>query len=781
MASEDVKVLDVPISGMWVSGDLSIAPEGHSPMVKNIVTRPGGEFYVREAYRHVGPPPVNGARQYYPFGFVEDWPRAGVRGAVYWETDIENRETLNAWVYTQNAVTLEYGWTKVAMPVGETLIAIDGAEYMGMMCFSSLREAQGVPSGVDAIKLTGPTLNTPEYVKHILENGIEIYGRSLGVFGRRLIIANVQRQITNLVGKSNGTEAMFGASPPWLVANVTASHNSNKGAYFIEPTLTTGADTCIYSMNNVAVIDDGHTEFFITADMLNTDPIAGMPITVEAYISSPFVPRGTRCELGYIGIAWGGSYTTLNICTVAGTTAATAPNYAVAVGAEVVDGTATFKSMGRNRIGSFEMTLPPATSANAEWQQAAFGIDYNPPPGEVCSIGVRFIFGTSTETTWSKSKIQIGLKDGKSYGDPTKDNKGIQITEGSIPAGFVQADDSYTEVEHDTDDVFWWTEPDSFDIMPLNFSRMSQMPGEITAICSPIAGRMIIYKRSMATVFQLGTDVNLPFVEERTLIEYGCGNTRAWDVFEDTVYTVSPIQSEVFSFDGSGMPVALCGPGMRDAVFGKGSSYLPMNEHRLGIDREKREVHVHTQANYIFVYNIDTQMWSVRTMYIQGQERMKVGDFAWAYDRFLTVSSPAGLLARESSELADIDSDSTGANNSVPLEYWLPMLAGPGELWALIEKFMFHYRSSMECDFIVDISRDGGATWVEILHGVIPPVLGIRADYVEIPLWVSGSQPWIRIRRLGSAGRNTFRMVGLKAHVQPMGETIPPFTASFGG
>jgi hypothetical protein len=781
MGAEDVKILDVPISGMWVTGDLSVAPDGHSPMVKNIVTRPGGEHYVREIFRHVGPPPIEGVRQYYPYGFIEDWPRAGVRGAVYWETNIQTRITGYAWVYTQNAITKEYGWTKVAMPSNEILIAVDGQEYLGMMCFSALREAQGVASSIDAIKLTGSTLNVPEYVQHVLADGTDIYGRCLAVFGNRLIIANIQRQITNLIGESNGTEAMFGATPPWVDTNCNYTHNTLKGSYLIQPTVSTGVNASRHELDNVANVDEEHNSFFVTADLLNTDPTNEMPMTIESYVSSPGVQRNTAVNLGYVAIASAGSYYSLNLCIVAGTTAAAAPSYNVPVGSTIVDGTATFKNMGPNTIGKFEVTLPAAASANAAWQQAAFSVTYNPPPGEVCTIGIRYIFGNSTKTTWPLSPVQIGLKDGKSYGDPTKANKGIQVTSGLLSAPFIQREDGYTEVQPDTDDTYWWTEPDSFEIMSLNFAKLSQIPGEITAVCCPVAGRMIIYKQSMATVFQLGTDVNLPFIEERTLIEYGCANSRAWDVFEDTVYTVSPIQSEVFAFDGSGMPQPLCGDGMREAVFGKTGTAVAFGEQRIGIDREKREVHVYTQRDKAFVYNLDTKMWTIRTLSIQGVEEMQVGDFAWAYDRFTMVSYPSGLLVRESSEIIGADSDSTGASNNIPLEYWLPMLAGPGELWALIEKFLFHYRSKVDCDFIVDLSRDGGVTWTEILHGVIPPAPGIRTDYVEIPLWVSGSQPWVRIRRMGKGGRDSFRMVGLKAHIQIMGETIPPFTAKFGG
>lgn len=777
MGAEDVKILDVPISGMWVTGDLSVAPDGHSPMVKNIVTRPGGEYYVRERFRHVGPPPVNGARQYYPFGFVEDWPRAGVRGAVYWETDVENRITLNAWVYTQNQVTKEYQWTKVAMPESGTLLAIDGQEYLGMMCFSALREFAGSPSSIDAIKLTGSSLNVPEYVPHILANGTDIYGRCLAVFGNRLVIGNVQRQITNLIGESAGVEAMFGAAPPWVDINVAYTHNPTKDGYFINATAPSGI--CTHAIWDIAPINDNSHDFFVTADLLNTDPVNEMPITIEAFLSNPAIERSTSYTVGFIAIATSESEWYTFICTTAGVTAATAPSYAVAVGATVTDGAAVFRNMGKSVIGSFEVMLPTAASANAAWQQAAFSVTYTPPGGETAMLGIRYRFGTSTAATWPTSLVQIGNKDGKAHGDPTKENRGVQVTAGTLSAPFVQSDTSYTELQSDTDDSIWWTEPDSFEIFSLNFAKLSQIPGEITAICCPIAGRMIIYKASMAVVYQLGTDVNLPFIEERALIEYGCGNTRAWDVFEDTVYTVSPIQSEVFSFDGSGMPVPLCGPGMRDAVFGKTTNAVAVTEQRLGIDREKRELYVYTQKNQVFVYNLDTKMWSIRTLYIQGQEMMRVGDLAWAYDKFTMVSSPSGLLLRDSSENVGTDSDSTGTENSVPMEYWLPMLAGPGELWALIEKFLLHYRSKVTSSFVVSLSRDGGETWVELIHGELPVAPGIRTDYVEIPLWVSGSQPWVKIHRLGQAGRDSFRMVGLKAHIQIMGETIPYFTAKF--
>lgn len=767
MGAEDAKVIDIPLAGMSVSGDLAAATDGTSPFIRNIVTRPGGEFYAREPYRHEGPKPVNGVAQYHPLGFIEDWPRYSVKGAIYFETDTVNAKTAAAWVYTQNILTLVYDWSKLVMPAG--ILATDATEYQGLMCFSALRASGATPSSIDAVKIAGPALTTPEHVFHVLEGGVELYGNALSVFGDRLVIGNILRYITNLIGQTYGADAMYGVEGDWVENGTTFTSNTDTS--FIAPNATSGVAT--YTLTDIVAFSSDDPDYFITADMFNTDPVNEMPITVEAFISGPVVARTTAYAVGAIIVVGGYLY----ICTTAGTTAGSAPSYNTTAGTFTTDGTAVFKNMGADTIEKFEIILAPAASASGIWSQAAMAVNYSPVEGQEASLGVRFRFGTVARTTWPTSAVKIGYKDGKSTNDPTKANKGIQITKGTVPAQFVQSDTEYTTVETQTSDTYWWTEPGTFEIMPLNHAKLSQAPGEITAICAPVAGRMIMYKRNMATVFQLSSDVNLPFSEERTLIEYGCANTRAWDVFEDVVYTVS--QYEVYSFDGSGMPQPLCGTAMRDAVFARAGLQVPQSDQRIGIDREKREVHVYTQRNSVFVYNIDTRQWSVRSVHPNGVANMTVGDFCWAYDRFMTVSSPSGILSRGPTEVVEADTDLTGTSHVADFDYWIPQLGGAGELTVLIEKLHLHYRSTQTSDFKVEISRNGGATWTVLLSGLAPAAVGQRAKFVQIPVWASGEQPWIRLHRVGAAGKNSFYMVGLKAYLQLLGETVPAENAAF--
>lgn len=737
--------IPIPLGGQFGAGDPSTLPDGFVSILRNYMIRPN---------RFEGRAP-----------FVYDSLDAVSGFAIWQDMTNELQKTLATCsadnkLYTKNANGTGYGTGLAGLTAS---IRLTGYTNILGKLYMAFDNGAGVPTAMavyDGTNLSMTPFNST------------INARSITACFARNFMVDPRATVTALMlGTFNSAQFYdFTNATYWSLTNITARNLTVGGTGTIcrlYPTSTTasslkGARQLLAGQPRGLAFVSGSTspqQFVLRADMRSLDPTYSMPITLEVFLDNPW-NSGTGYSVGEIVIDTGG--TTIQRCITAGVSGGGAPAFSTTVNGTTADGTVTWVCDGTNIIGSLDSYIPNATVSpgfTTFWCPAAappFNSGLNYP-----AVNVRLkLFNASTPTI-QLSPIEVSLKDGLADGNPQKANKGWQLTAGDFFYPFFNQESS-AAASVNIDAVIWSEISDTKRILARNRYPLTEVAGLGTASIFS-NGRLVVFKRSGMWIFKGNADAYEPILPESPALSVGCIGPLALDVSRDNdLYWIGENHVYKMKVGADTGPTMIDSPGMFEEIFARGSNWVELqstyNMPLLAIDHANKDVWVYTQKGKIYIYSIQSGLWSYLDTNPTGTSaEVRAMIFDPVSNRMLiSFGGAAATRFDETSDAADTIATGGGTSWNIVND----IVPKPFELFAaryeatLLEAGLFHLATIQNGSLSISYSYDRGATYTTPAGYPVTAWLG--NPRIRLPVTATGESVTVKISRTGAGGRRNW-------------------------
>jgi hypothetical protein len=599
----------------------------------------------------------------------------------------------------------------------------------------------------------------------------------------RLFFGGARLSIYNFL-YDNPTDYVYSASA-WTRTNITATSVTSSGVTLSRITPT---DTTTASMTALALAAVGGTTLIWRADLRGVHQSYRVPMTMKWKYQTQWTVATDYSQGEVVVPTSGGAVGYRFRCTVAGTShAATEPTWTTTVGATYTDNTVTWINDGPDVAAQLKIFVP---SASESVTFTPFSLAVRVPEGTAGGgIGPVLEFGHDG-VAFTLAPVDFSLKDGRTNGDPRKQNYGQQITSGSFHYPFYNVETT-TSATVDHSYYLYYSPPGEPERVNATGSYRLSSPGPITAV-REWDGRLAVFQRTTLTLFNSVSDANIVVLPEGTpRTGYGCLNAQACDIGPDgELYFIG--ENEVYRLArGSDTPEPLCGDAMRDEIMNKASASwvesqaFPANAALLTVDPKNREVWVYTQKGNPYVYNIDRSAWT-GPMDVSGSTSVtpvgyqisamkynaNTGNVYFAYSTAPGVTTPS-LARMDTTQSASRDNISQGSPVDVAADLWLRPIeprGGPRKINVELVRLFHRVTGSQTGNTTTAyMSYNHGATFPNSNQVTLDPVSEGNYKPMTIALRKTRETIMLRLLHLGFGGSASFNVSAVEADVQNVG------------
>lgn len=731
--------IPIPLGGMFSAGDPSTLPDGTVSILRNYVIRPN---------RFDGRAP-----------FVQD-SLDNVNGFAVWQ-DLKNElqktvamRSTDSKLYTKNANGVGYGTGLAGLTALSRLTS--WANFLGKL-WLAFDDGAGTPTSMAVYD--GSVISTTPF------NSV-VNARSIAAFVNRNLLVNPRVTVT----LATGITAVYDWTNPvaWIGTNVTVSQITTSTGVVIGrlfPTSTAANGSSIRFYNSVVptqptgaftvAASTSELPYVWRSNLRGVDPTYDVPFTIELFLVQAR-QNSTAYALGTLVTAAVGGVEYRFRVTTAGTGAAGTPAWSATLGATIADNTITWTNEGLATFAATEGFVPRYTDKSFS---TFFATGTVPARPNQVTVGMRLKFYNSAATALTTlAPIDISMADGLADGNPSKANKGQQVTAGDFFYPFINTETA-TSASVNIDAVIWSEIEDPARILARNTYPLAEIAGLGTAAIVS-NGRLVVFKRSGMWIFKGNGDINEPILAESPALSVGCLGPRALDTSRDNqLYWIGENHVYRMKIGSDELPQEIDSPGMFEEIFSRGSGWVEsqatFNQPLLTIDHANKDVWIYTQKGKIYVYSIQSGLWSYFDSNPTGTSaEVRAMIFDPTSNRMLVAF--AGANATRFDETSD-DGDSIGgatwniANDIVPK---------PFELFAaryeatLLECGLFHLATIQNGSLSISYSYDRGSTYAT--PDGYPVTSWIGNPRIRLPVTATGESVTVKFSRVGLGGRRNF-------------------------
>lgn len=731
--------IPVDLGGIFGAGDPSTIPPGFVSVLRNYMIRPN-RFEGRAPFVYDSLDAVSG------FAIWQDMTNELQKTVATCSADNK--------LYTKNANGQGYGTGLAGLTAS---IRLTGYTNILGKLYLAFDNGAGVPTAMavyDGTNLSMAPFNST------------INARSIVSYIDRIFLVYPRITVTNRYNQTRAYDLTVAAGE-WLLTNCVANNVTSSTSTICRVTPTAAAAT--FRLDGSSVVN-GVT--FSPSGLLLAPSAANQPVTfswsfrsVSATYDMPMtvslllsVGRNnlTAYTAGWLIVDAAGNR---QRCTIAGTSAAAAPAFATTVGTTTVDGTVTWICEGGNVMASSEFFVRNSTDAPGF---TTGYVQYSlPPTPNLVSVYARISFGNSASPTYTLAPIDVSLKDGVPDGDPRKKNYGFQLTVGDFFYPFFNKE--LTNVATINIDAVIWSEiSDPKRILARNTYPLTEIAGLATAsIVSN--GRLIVFKRSGMWIFKGNADPFEPILPESPALSVGCINPLALDVSRDNdLYWIGENHVYKMKVGEDSGPTMIDSPGMFEEIFARGSNWVESqstyNMPLLAIDHANKDVWVYTQKGKIYIYSIQSGLWSYLDTNPTGTSaEVRAMIFDPTSNRMLvSFGGAAATRFDETSDAADTIATGGGTSWSIAND----IVPKPFELFAaryeatLLEVGLFHLATVQNGSLSISYSYDRGATYTT--PDGYPVTSWLTDPRIKLPVTATGVSVTAKISRVGAGGKRNW-------------------------
>lgn len=383
------------------------------------------------------------------------------------------------------------------------------------------------------------------------------------------------------------------------------------------------------------------------------------------------------------------------------------------------------------------------------------------------SIGIspRFKFFNTATPTITLAAVEVSYKDGLADGDPRKANWGQQLTVGDFFYPFVNTETATSSAQN-IDAVIWSEISNPASIKAASTYPLTEIAGLGTAsIVSN--GKLVVFKRHGMWIFAGQADVNEPILPESPAIATGCLGPMALDNAHDgTLYwlgTHHAYQMHIGAYSStdlgtSSLPQEIDSPGIYEEIFARGANWVESqatyNLPILAIDHANKDVWIYTQKGKIYIYSIQSKLWSYLDTNPTGTSaEVSAMVFDPVSNRMLVSFGGQGATRFDETSNAQ---DTIIAGGGTAWNIQRDLVPKPFELFAaryeasLLEVGLFHNATIQNGSLTLSYSYDRGATYTTPPGYPVTSFIG--NPRIRLPLAATGESVTIKISWTGAGG-----------------------------
>lgn len=760
--------IPVGLGGMFSAGDPSTLADGLVSLLRNYIIRPN---------RFEGRP-----------AFVYDSLDAVSGFALWQDMTLELQKTLamcsaDDKLYTKNANGVGYTAGLAGLTTSARLTSFTNFLGKLWMAFDN-----GTKTPTSMAVYDGIAINTAPFNSAINSRTVTAFINRLFLTFARVVVAPSQNQFP--------TSCFFFGSfgSIWVLTNVTISQITTSTGKIINrifPTSTAASACSVYysdpaigtNVRGIQAVAAATTpkQYLWRSDLRGVHPLYDVPITLEWVMIKTWQVNNPYA-LGDIVVAAVAGSDYIFRCTTAGTSGGGAPAWSATIGATIAADTVTWTNEGSAILASLETVVPHSNGSglfNTFWLPVTV-----PPRTNAVSITTRIKFYNSIYPALTiLAPIDTGEIDGVADGDPSKKTYGQQVTLGDFYYPFANVE-SASSATVNIDAVIWSEIEQPGRILARNTYPLSEVAGNSTAAIVS-NGRYVVFKRNGMWIFKGNPDINEPILPESAAISVGCVGPRALDVSRDNMlYWIGMNHVYRMKVGSDELPQEIDSPGMFEEIMARGSNWVEgqsvYNLPLLVIDHANKDVWVYTQKGKIYVYSIQSGLWSYLDTNPTGTPaEVRAMAFDPVSNRMLvSFGGAAATRFDETSDLADTIVTGGGTTWNILNE----VVPKPFELFAaryeatLLEVGLFHLATIQNGSLSISYSYDRGVTFT--VPDGYPVASWLGNPRIRLPLAATGESVTIKLSRTGAGGRRNFTISKADALLRVHRGEIPKVNAT---
>jgi hypothetical protein len=774
-------VVPMEISGEYTAGDAAQIPDGYMRQATNVLIRPN---------RVDSRPPC----------VLDNPSTALVTGLMFWDDRTNNQrrfvsiDAISAQKLYKKSTTTEAWDAGVTTVVTNHIpgdVTLAYTNFNGKMFF-----ATRPVSTIGAVAFYDGTA-----VRQARWNGLynggnsSLFGSGLASFENRLYISDATAAFDNLAYiYGTAYDMTFG----WTLSNATVSNLTTAAGQIISRLFPTSVSTQAVKMvaneasYTAAVLASGvDVPFTWRWDMRGTSatltavaptpgrrrpsvqtpigaPPGAIPVTLEAYIQATWA-GGHVYAKGDIVTSGGFRQR----ATTGGTSGGGAPAFSGTFGGTVADGGVTWTNEGTDTLASQEFTVPSISEVQT-WSTVVLKFSL-PARTNAVNVYPRLKLWNSTYNALpTLSALDLSLKDGKTDGDPTKQNYGFQITDSAITFPFFNQESNSTALIPMS--ALMWTEiNDDSTIRAVNTYDPQEISGRGTGVVS-CGGRLVLFKRYGHWIMAPTGDPDTPVLPEGPgRVGIGALNASAISTIDDEVVFIS--DREVWRLKIGYEPRPICGDAMREEIMAHGATWVEndaqtdYNRALIAVNEKDREIWVYTQASKLYVYHMGDEAtpavfrpytpekgkWT--TLDLQG---LKVSSIAYnqqtgKMEVVVGTTTVTMTLIRldPASPLQDVTTLAGTLQNATVTLVFKPVEQYAPRFDAIVESIgVFHTATASQTGQTLTayFSTDRGLTYPHSVPLQFDPTVA----RIDIPAWQFGPSITLKLVYTGAIGQQVF-------------------------
>lgn len=711
---------------MYSAGDPSTRPDNTVGVLRNYVIRPN-RFDCRAP-------------------FVYD-SLGSVAGFAIWQDTTNELTVTQAWqdsdskLYPKNTNGVGYG--AGISGLNSSRMQTGYANFLGKLYIAACNAGTDAPAAIYVFD--GATISSTPFNVGLLARTVTAYNSRLFLGAPVLKIQNQLTQSYCYDLKTNWTATSCGIT----------SFTDPAGAVInrITPTATTGAQAVSPTSGVTASSTDVAVVY--RQDFRNISASYDVPVTIDVLMVGPTWSAGAKA----LGLVIVDSNNNLQRVTTAGTVGGGAPVWATTVGATTADNTVTWTMDGTNVLGLTETVISRASTSNIEWAAVYCSAPLPLAQTSAMSLSCRIRFGTTAIPTITLTPLDVSLKDGLADTSLAKRNRGAQLTKGDYlyPFWNIESGAIGATATQNLNAVVWSDIGNPKRFAAASTFPLEDIPGAVTA-ATVSRGRLVMFKRRGMYIFKGTPDFNEPILPETPAIAVGCLWNTALDVSrEDEMFWIGEQHVYRMKVGADNAPMEIDTPGMFEEIFTRGSTWVEAiglgRRPLLAIDHANKDVWVHTQQGKIYVYSLQSQMWSYFD-FNGGAD----GSFVNALIFDPVSNRMLVCISNQNATRFDETSDAQDSYAGVSTFYNIvsDIVPKPFELFApryeatLLEIGLYHTATIQNGTLTLSYSFDRGSNYT--VPSGYPVSTWLTNPRIRLPLAATGPSVTIKLSRTGAGG-----------------------------